>query len=658
MKYRQQFIIYYLASSKEPLTSSQLAKKMSVSVRTIKNDMQMVKEILVEHGASLVSKKSEGYSLELHDIPLFHALYEQLTLRKSIYNTLISDRLVRSIYIARRLAGAQKEVKLEEVADELYLSRSAIKEAVRLVYPFFESFNLVLESRPNYGIGLIGQEQYRRLAITELVAIHYHKATLDDAEEGFCRWVECKEEERQSVRRIFLKVLRESGLAIRDTLTQKLAVYLVITKNRIAAGYEIKLNEDWLSEAESSQEYEVAKAIFVTLDKAFGGYPEMKHEYLFMASLLQCYRDYSTDEVIENKKMKKEAEQLAEQGFGHLIRTWQLDLQDQIQLKEDLVMTMVPLLYKIIYGISATQVLSRLPLETVSITDTPLSLELARSFIHFIEKEKHCQVSVDDLVMCAFKFYGLISRFSYPYRKAKLLVVSTGGKRAARTIIERIEKRYDSLLESVQACELYEIRGMDQSLYDGVVMDTPEFAYNYELPFLILNTVSRRHQFDQLHNQILINNYGFNDLLMPVEACRLYDHFEYSSSENFLRFISYKHGMDDSSCKLLEQWLMTNESFFSYENSTNSVIIMGNYALTQKECIEIYRLKKPALWNREEIRHILFYSLDFSGNLYKLKAMENLTREFTVTPSYFDELFETSDPKLFEEMIKNCLKSE
>ena len=71
MKRRQESIIYQLAVSDRPLTTDELAKRLSVSSRTIKYEMTEVRERLRGIGAELIAKRNEGYSLHVIDQELF-----------------------------------------------------------------------------------------------------------------------------------------------------------------------------------------------------------------------------------------------------------------------------------------------------------------------------------------------------------------------------------------------------------------------------------------------------------------------------------------------------------------------------------------------------------------------------------------------------------
>ena len=173
MKRRQESIIYQLAVSDRPLTTDELAKRLSVSSRTIKYEMTEVRERLRGIGAELIAKRNEGYSLHVIDQELFKRYLEPIGFQSSLANNFGSDDNARFLYIARKLVSSSRFSRLEDIANELYLSRSAIREAVNHVMNFLKSYHLETESKPGLGIRAFGTEYHMRLAMTELFAVHF-----------------------------------------------------------------------------------------------------------------------------------------------------------------------------------------------------------------------------------------------------------------------------------------------------------------------------------------------------------------------------------------------------------------------------------------------------------------------------------------------------
>ena len=306
MKVRVDNIIYQLAGSDDPLTADELGKKLAVSSRTIKSEMAEVRSELKKVGAELQAKRNEGYSLVIVDKQVFDDFYAQLVLRSSIMNNYYAlDGQARFLYITRKLVSSSKYVRIEDLADEMFISRSALQKSLTEAMIFLKSFHLEWENRKGLGIRCYGKEYHVRIAMTELFAVHFHKAVLNDAGMEYSKWLECDFEERQKIRHTFLKVLRESGLRTSDINAQKLSIYLLIVRNRCNAGYRLWLNNRSMEEVRLTKEYEIAKRIFFHLSEIFEGYDLMEEETVFFAIYLLTLEDVSYRLCLEQQEPEK-----------------------------------------------------------------------------------------------------------------------------------------------------------------------------------------------------------------------------------------------------------------------------------------------------------------------------------------------------------------
>ena len=162
---RQQMILLQLSNAKGPVTSQQLAQALECSSRTIKTEMPAVAKVLAQNGAKLISKRNQGYSLEVQNEEAYRSLYELLNLKAVNLTLANSNEESRLLYLARKLVASARGVKAEELAEELYLSRSALREPLRRACTFCESFHLKTRYAAGQGIRVTGQEHLIRIAM-------------------------------------------------------------------------------------------------------------------------------------------------------------------------------------------------------------------------------------------------------------------------------------------------------------------------------------------------------------------------------------------------------------------------------------------------------------------------------------------------------------
>ncbi|RFZ78830.1 HTH domain-containing protein [Lacrimispora amygdalina] len=657
MKRRQESIIYQLAVNEGPLTTDELAKRLSVSARTIKYEMIEVKSILPKHGAELFAKRNGGYSIVVKDRELFDRYFEPLSLQSSLTNNFGSDDNARFLYIARKLVSSSRYAKLEDIADELYLSRSAIREAVNSVMNFLKSYHLETESKPGLGIRTFGTEYHMRLAMTELFAVHFHKVLLDNAGMEYAKWTECGYEERQEIRHVFLKVLRESRVKVTDTNTQRLAIYFIIVRNRCNAGYRLKLPDSWKEEMKGTDEFAVAGAIYSRLKCSFSGFDLPEEETVFLAVYLMSCRDMWNVE-----HPKEEYALFYEDALGMMT-----ELQDYMKhicgidllrfpwAKKELLSLLISLFISIHFGLEG-QYRFWYDYENQAF-NSPVSAALASTAARFLQERLNITISVSFYSQMASLIFKRASLTEYDIRPQRLLLVNSNGLGLNEIVQKRIISRYEHLVESFTIAGLYEIRGMNQEEYDAVLTDTSEIAYHYDLPCCVIHTLSSEKEMDLLFNRQLIKAYQTESLIPPGEQIEINKNYRYTDELQFLQFLAFRHGKTSEERERIQEYLEKASFYDTGYLSAKSVMLYLPASFCEKECIELYCLNESGTWRGKEVEYLLFVSVDWRDDWKRVKAFENSFRKLFSEYSNMKAFSEQGRPVLFE-MIEKCIKYE
>lgn len=657
MKSRQQGIIYQLATSETPLTAEEIAKRLAVSSRTIKTEMQDLREELNKIGAELVAKRNEGYSLHITKQGLFQPFFEQLSLKSSLINNFASDDTARFLYISRKLVSSSRYVKIDDIADELYTSRSTLRDSIKDAMEFLSSYRLITESKPGLGIRTFGMEHHARMAMMELFAIHFHKAQLDNAGMEYAKWVACDKKERQDIRHNFLRTLFASRITIPDLYTQRLSIYFIIARNRYQAGYRLRLLDEWIDKIKQFKEYSVAKEIYGNLSGEFSGYDLPEQEIAFVAIWLLSNRDMGHVKA-DGKKFPQfygEALRYAEELLLQVKRELNVDLNQFDWVREELISMLIPILARVYFGLSGGETFD-FRSENVVI-ESPLSLEIARIMAGYLKErtgEKKVELSIVNKFACLI--YKVLSFTSYDLRKMKLLLVSMDGINFGAIIEQKLMSRFQKFIDSCTCVELYEVRGMEQKDYDAIIMNTMDFSYNYDLPHGTVHTIVREHELDRIYNTLLIYAHQYAHLLPETSGIHIFNEFEYISEEQFFQLIIYKHCRKEKNQKRMKELFLRNEKLMSYCNNEKSAILFGRAEYTDREVIELYCLKQTGYWAGKEISHILYVCLDWENNLQKVKAMENSLCQLSIHTEYYEQFKEDKD-KIFEKLVYQSLKS-
>lgn len=146
-----------LNESDDKITCKTLSNHLKVSERTIRNDITSINGTLEKNGAIIKIKKGEGYYIDILNL----ALYQQ-------YLALISDDIMdsseipdspieRNQYILKYILYNNTYIKLEDLANSLYVSKFTILNDIKRIKPILSKYNLILVSKPYYGVKVEGR---------------------------------------------------------------------------------------------------------------------------------------------------------------------------------------------------------------------------------------------------------------------------------------------------------------------------------------------------------------------------------------------------------------------------------------------------------------------------------------------------------------------
>jgi transcriptional antiterminator len=165
-KERYKKIVNILTSTKKEETIEQLANKLNVSQRTIRNDLNKLTDFFNKLGIELNKKPGVGIWLELDQIDkekLIDKIYD-INEDKKKYSAGQRKKI-----IIKKLLLSDEWITMNKLGEKLYVSRSTIYKDVNWIKDWIGSYDLNLQKRRNRGVKITGQEVRIREAIVNLL---------------------------------------------------------------------------------------------------------------------------------------------------------------------------------------------------------------------------------------------------------------------------------------------------------------------------------------------------------------------------------------------------------------------------------------------------------------------------------------------------------
>lgn len=142
-------------SETEYCTSGTLAKALGVSSKTAQGMVKNLREKLQKNGADILARTRHGYLLQVNDRARFEALCSG---ENAAAQFIPSGSEERVRYLLVLLLSQVDYVKLDDMSEELYVSKYTISGDLHQVEEELAKYHLSILRRPNYGIRVTGRE--------------------------------------------------------------------------------------------------------------------------------------------------------------------------------------------------------------------------------------------------------------------------------------------------------------------------------------------------------------------------------------------------------------------------------------------------------------------------------------------------------------------
>lgn len=638
------------------INSSALAEKVNVSDRTIKSDIKDLERFALASGSHIEAKKGQGYRLIVDDRQKYEPVRDQLQFYFGMFGSIQAMRRTRVNDIVRRIICEENYMTLDEIADELYLTRSALREDNKEVRTFLAQFNLRLKNNYEMGPLVAGSEYDRRLAMLCVFENHYHEAMTFYKNFDYLQWFDFDEEQRYDIRHIFLRHLRESKCHIRDDHTQRLSRYLCLMANRYQKGYKVTFDEEQMAFIRSFRQYEVTKAMMAEITAKYHIVVD-DGEICGFALQLISWSDISIEGELEQPYalLLPECKELVEKFCINIANNYFIDLAKIEGSHAVLIRLMIPLVVQEKFGL-INQLIRNVTIEDERFTFSPIASYFAFELdeVFFLKYDQH--ISLYNIATFAYSLQGLLLQIPYPFKPIRAIVCMGEGLNSAEMVKKIIQKRYPNCFADLDIYELYEMRGLDKDAYDYTILNLPVFSYKYEWPYLLIDAIPTQHQLNQVFNEIILNGVQLDDILkgLSIEKIAVYRNFNLANYEYFIDLISFHHGKDTECIDHIKQELFSIGRSFIHNKV---MILMIKRKYTKENFIEFYELKNEHIYKDCTFEYIVVLSIDFANDISSLRFINDLMFMMFHEKKHIQKIIEKENIATLSAIVREALKA-
>lgn len=647
--------LYYLTQAVEEVTARELAEYTGVSERTVKSDLAEVRLLAEEAGCTLLSKKGKGYCVRIEDKELFKVMEEKLHFQYSPFNY-TQETKDRTNRIVRILLVQEDFIKLDKIAEQLYLSRSAIKNNMQHVRSILEAFHLCITSKPGYGIKVDGNEINIRFCMLELFIDHDYRNVTNIQDKEYLAYFSLEKVDIGSLRHHFLKVLRESETRVVDNNTHKLVRYFFLIYNRFAKGYHLQFDEEDQIFLRQMGEYRTAKKILDVLEALDTHISVDEAEVFGLELLLLMWNDLNESDELSARYpyFYLKSNELAEKIIIKIRGKWGIDFDKMSGIRSLLISAIIPIYTRVHFAFLGYNRTIGRRVENNMMSSSPVCIALALNTAWVIKQECGLQLSQSDILNYTVRFYIAIARIHYDYVPRRILISAQTGSQSCAIIRDKLIKKFGvEAFAKLDTINAYEVRRLKQEDYDYMILNFAPYYYRYDLPVIYVDSIPDERQMNQIYHQVILGGYRLRELQTELgfEEDFIFQNFPYEGRTSFIHLLCYKYcGSKDISA--MEKYLMQYTDICVW-NGIASIVL--DSSLTGSNQFRLFCLETPGIWEKKPIKYILFISVSFHGENKTLKFLEQLSHELIHHPESLERLAETKSMNQFYEIVKREL---
>ncbi|MTD27561.1 BglG family transcription antiterminator [Erwinia sorbitola] len=468
----------------ETLPQDELARRLAVSTRTVRTDINVLNELLADHGASLVLNRGAGYQLKIDDLPRYTALLQQSPSHLRVPRT--SPERVH--YLLTRFLTSAFSLKLEDLADEWFVSRTTLQSDMAEVREWLARYQLAIETKPRYGMKLFGTEVAMRTSLTDLL----YQIAQEDSDSPLLRLEALNQGMLDTLQPLLQQCLSRFNIRLTDEGELYLRLYCAVAVRRISEGYPLT---DFTAEDVDDEVRHAARHI-VNMMRPMTGKAISPAEEAYLRVNIAARR---VEESVASVISPDDGDSLVDYILRYINTHYNFNLQNDPQLHADLLTHIKTMITRVRYQIQIPN-----PLLSNIKQHYPMAWDVTLAAVSSWGKYSPYTISENEIGFLVLHIgVGLERHYNVGYqRHPQILLVCDTGNSTVRMIEAMLLRKYPQIVVSdTISLREYELKA---SVEEDFVISTVRLS-DKDKPVVVMSPFPTEYQLEQIGKLVLLD---------------------------------------------------------------------------------------------------------------------------------------------------------
>jgi len=472
------------ALQNEMLPQDELARRFAVSTRTVRTDISALNQLLMEHGAHFVLSRSEGYQLKIDDAARYGRLLQSAPSHLRIPRT-SADRVH---YLLTRFLTSAFSLKLEDLAEEWFVSRATLQSDMAEVRDWLNRYQLAIETKPRYGMKLFGSEVSIRACLTDLLYQISQEAnespllTLEALNSGML----------ETLQPLLHQCFSRFHIRMTDDSEHYLRLYCAVAVRRISEGYPLT---EFSAEDVDDDVRDAARHI-INLMRPITGKAISPAEEAYLRVNIAARR---VQDIAPSAISPDDGDTLVDYILSYINHHYNFNLQNDAQLRADLLTHIKTMITRVRYQINIPN-----PLLANIKQHYPMAYDVTLAAVSSWGKYTPYAISENEIGFLVLHIgVGLERHYNVGYqRHPQVMLVCDTGNSTVRMIQAMLMRKYPQIV--VQ--QIISLRDYEQLnvIEEDFVITTARLTEK-DKPVVVMSPFPTDYQLEQIGKQVLVD---------------------------------------------------------------------------------------------------------------------------------------------------------
>lgn len=625
---RMKKIIIELSDS-EYVTASELAKILDLNEKTVRTTIGKMRDSLDEYGIEIESKTRKGYHLLIYDKEKYQAFINNDECLSK--NDIPNNSKEREEWLLDYLLKQQKFVRIDDLSEMLYVSRSTITNDIRNVEDSLKSYHITLIRRPNYGLHIQGSEfDIRNCMISQFKDNKWAQ-----------RFSDKEENELKEISKILLNNIQNQKVVLSKSMIQEMTSCIYIAKVRYEENYKITVSKNEVVHRIYKPCIEVATNIVEELNEKFHIHL-LDSEIYYIAINIAARSDYNVLEGELESGVINQARKQATQMLDCVYDMMHLDMRQNLSLLYDLISFLIPMDIRMRYGIIAKN-----PFAEATKKKYFFAYNVASQAVIPLKKTYFHEVPENEIAYLTSIFALFIEQEKDKKKKYNILVICATNMSTSKLLAYQYKKKFKKYIDEVYTCEMYNLDSFDFSKVD-YIFTTVEINRVLPKPVLGISAFLEDEEVEKISS---ILKFKSSNTIADVYSEELfYDNIKGETKEEILfeicKRIPEKYGIPSD----FYEGLLRREEITGTDLAKH-VALPHPYETTSDisfACISV--LDHPIRWTRQDVQVVILMAVA-EDEQRDLTNFLQLISEFIANESAVLQLVEEPDFTTFVNLL-------